>query len=230
MAEGEVQGTKAVTAERCPAHRPAQLPASFFARPADLVARELLGKTLVTTVGGMLTSGRIVETEAYFGADDPGSHAATRAMTDRNRVMYGPPGRVYVYFVYGNHHMLNLVTGPEGAAGAVLVRGVQPLTGIEIMRLRRGGRAPLTPARGPGCVACAFGIDLTLNDVELGSTIAVCDAPPVDDSAVMNTGRVGLSRGQELRLRFAVRGCVHVSSCRGSAGAHPRPSKERGQA
>lgn len=230
MTEDEARDTKAGSGEVCPAHHPAQLPGSFFARPADIVARELLGKTLVTSVEGMLTAGRIVETEAYFGADDPGSHAATRAVTTRNRVMYGPPGRVYVYFIYGNHHMLNLVTGPEGAAGAVLIRGVEPLAGIETMRLRRGGRAPLTPARGPGCVACAFGIDSTLNGVQLGSTIAVCDAPPVDDSAVMNTGRVGLSRGQELRLRFAVRGCVHVSSRRGSAGAHPRPSKERGQA
>src|SRR5450756_151066 len=113
------------------------LPKEFFARDSVTVARELLGKTIMSTAGGDVTSGRIVETEAYLGADDPGSHAATKGITKRNAVMYGPPGHAYVYFTYGNHHMLNLVTESDGVAGAVLVRAVEPVDGIDVMLRRR---------------------------------------------------------------------------------------------
>jgi len=202
------------------------LPAEFFARPSALVARDLLGKVLVTRVGGVLTAGRIVETEAYLGRDDPGSHAATRGVTKRNRVMYGPPGRAYVYFTYGNHYMLNLVTECAGVAGAVLIRAVEPLFGIETMLVRRGGRVAEAPARGPGCAAQAFGVDLSLNDSPLGGIIAVADAPPVDDDLMVTTGRIGLRNGHELPLRFYVRDNPHVSRARlgaapGRRGAHP---------
>ena len=100
---------------------------------------------LLTRAGGVLTGGRIVETKAYLGKDDQGSHAATRGVTKRNRVMYGPPGRAHVYFTYGNNHMLNLVTEQEGNAGAVLIRAIEPLFGLETMLVRRAGHVPEAP-------------------------------------------------------------------------------------
>lgn len=196
------------------------LPGAFFARPADLVARELLGKVLVTSVGDSVTAGRIVETEAYLGADDPGSHAATRGITPRNRVMYGPPGHAYVYFTYGNHNMLNLVACPEGTAGGVLIRAIEPLVGEDVMSARRGGRSGAELTNGPGKVAQALGVELRHNGLELSGEIAVYDAPPVPPEHVATSGRVGLSAGHELELRYYVRGNAFVS--RGRTG--PRPT------
>ena len=193
----------------------ALLPRAFFARSTALVARELLGKVLVTRVGDALCAGAIVETEAYLGADDPGSHAATKGVTARNRVMYGPPGHAYVYFTYGNHHMLNLVTEANGVAGAVLVRAVRPIAGVEAMEARRG-RAGVDLTNGPGKVAQAFGVDLGLNGVELGQTVAVYDAPGCDGASVGSSGRIGLSAGHELPLRYFIKREAYVS--RGRTG------------
>lgn len=190
------------------------LDASYFERPTAEVARSLLGKVLVSTVGDDRVAGVIVETEAYLGADDPGSHAATRGVTARNRVMYGPPGRAYVYFTYGNHHMLNLVTEPKGTAGAVLVRAVEPVAGLEVMTVRRGGRTGVELANGPGKVAQAFGVTLAHDGCELGGEIAVLDGPALDDAAVGISGRVGLSAGHDLPLRYYVLGNGYVSKGR----------------
>ncbi len=188
------------------------LPPAFFARDTATVARELLGKVLVSRVDGVETGGRIVETEAYLGAHDPGSHAATRGVTPRNRVMYGPPGRAYVYFTYGNHHMLNIVTESDGVAGAVLVRAIEPLIGVWVMERRRG-RSGIELTNGPGKVASALGITLALNGAELdGERLAVLDAPPVDPIA--SSARIGLSRGHEHELRFYVAGNPYVSKGR----------------
>jgi DNA-3-methyladenine glycosylase len=191
------------------------LDASFFERETSLVARDLLGKMLVTTAEGVVCGGRIVETEAYLGADDPGSHAATRGITARNRVMYGPPGCAYVYFTYGVHHMLNLVTEPEGVAGAVLIRAIEPLWGVESMERRRGRRG-VEVSNGPGKVAGSLGIDLGLNGEPLGESIAVYDAAHISDEAVSTSGRVGLSSGHDLQLRFYVTDSAYVS--RGRTG------------
>ena len=201
----------------------APLPAAFFARDTVTVARELLGKTIASHASGVLTAGVIVETEAYLGAHDPGSHAATRGVTARNRVMYGPPGCAYVYFTYGNHHMLNLVTEAEGTAGAVLVRAIEPLAGVEVMSTRRAGRTGPELTNGPGKVAAALGIDLTHNGVILGHELTVYDAPAAPDAEVGISGRVGLTDGHELPLRFYVRGNPYVS--KGRTG--PRPPKRR---
>lgn len=201
----------------------AVLPPSFFARRAEDVARELLGKTLVTRMGDTVTAGVIVETEAYLGSDDPGSHAATKGITARNQVMYGPPGRAYVYFTYGNHHMLNFVTCAEGTAGAVLVRAVEPVAGVEAMSVRRGGRTGVELTNGPGKVAAALGVDLRHNGQALEGELAVHDATPVPDSDVGTSGRIGLAAGHELVLRFFVRGSEYVS--RGRTG--PRPPRAR---
>lgn len=201
-----------------------RLPAAFFDRDTPTVARELLGKVLVSTSGDTVTGGRIVETEAYLGAHDPGSHAATKGMTRRNAVMYGSPGVAYVYFTYGNHHMINLVTEAEGTAGAVLIRAIEPLFGIEEMLRRRAPARGVNSANGPGKLAAALGIDLTDNGHALGvGRLSVYDAPSVSDAAVSTTGRVGLSDGHELELRYHLAGDPHVS--KGRTG--PRPPQRR---
>jgi DNA-3-methyladenine glycosylase len=199
------------------------LPPSFFDRPAEVVARQLLGKVLVTSFDDTVTGGRIVETEAYLGADDPGSHAATKGITGRNRVMYGPPSRAYVYFTYGNHHMLNLVTCGEGTAGAVLIRAIEPLAGIEMMTRRRKGRPVAELTNGPGKVAQALGVDLRHNGTVLPGEIVIADASDVPDGDVGVSGRIGLGAGHELPLRFYVQGSTYVS--KGRIG--PKPPRRR---
>jgi DNA-3-methyladenine glycosylase len=210
---------------------PRVLPASFYARDSAAVARDLLGCVLVSTAGRVVTSGRIVETEAYLGADDPGSHAATKGITKRNAVMYGPPGRAYVYFTYGNHHMFNVVTEPDGTAGAVLIRALEPLDGIDEMGRRRAeGRSPATPVArreltsGPGCLTRALGIDLACNGVPLDGSATLCLLERQGDrGAVATSGRVGLSAGHEAELRFFLEGDPFVSRARlGARPAHPR--------
>lgn len=171
---------------------------------------------LVSRADGVLTGGRIVETEAYLGQGDPGSHAATRGITKRNAVMYGPPGCAYVYFTYGNHHMLNLVTEEEGTAGAVLVRAIEPQLGTDEMVRRRGARPMHELANGPGKVAQALGLDLRDNGSVLGvGRVAVFDAPPPSEPVAVS-GRIGLTAGHERTLRFYLEGDEHVS--RGRTG------------
>lgn len=196
------------------------LPETFFARDTATVARDLLGKVLVSRAGGVLAGGRIVETEAYLGAHDAGSHAATRGITARNATMYGPPAHTYVYFTYGNHHMLNLVAEEEGTAGAVLVRAIEPLYGIDDMRARRSGRPDREVANGPGKLAAALGLDLSDNGGRLGEgSVAVFDAPHVADDEVARSGRIGLSAGHDVHLRFYLKDNAYVSS--GRTGPKP---------
>ncbi|MDO8916181.1 MAG: DNA-3-methyladenine glycosylase [Coriobacteriia bacterium] len=208
------------------------LPAAFFARDTVTVARELLGKVLVSSVDGVVTGGPIVEVEAYLGSHDMGSHAATKGITKRNSVMYGPPGTAYVYFTYGNHHMLNVVTEAEGVAGAVLVRAIEPRLGAaEMARRRDSGRSgphlgPADLASGPGKLTAALGVDLSLNGTALGSaTLSICDAPP-PEASVVSSGRVGLTGGHELELRFFLEGNQYVS--KGRTGPKP-PSARTGK-
>jgi DNA-3-methyladenine glycosylase len=199
------------------------LPAAFFTRGTEIVARELLGKVLVSSVGDTPAGGRIVETEAYLGAHDPGSHAATRGITGRNRVMYGPPGCAYVYFTYGMHHMLNLVTEPEGTAGAVLIRAIEPLLGADAMSVRRRGRTGPDLTNGPAKVAHALGIGLEHNSMPLGGALAAYDDPP-PTGRMGTSGRVGLAEGHDLLLRFYLEDNTYVS--RGRIG--PKPTRRRG--
>lgn len=200
------------------------LPAEFFARSAQLVAPELLGHVLASTAGGVVTAGRIVETEAYLGANDPGSHASTKGVTPRNRVMFGPPGTAYVYFTYGNHHMLNVVCEPEGTAGAVLVRALEPLVGVDVMSGRRNARPLRELCQGPGRLARALAIDLADNGVALGEgRVHLCEGVTVPPASVGVSGRVGLSDGYDLQLRFFVADSPFVSRGRIGPPRTPRP-------
>ena len=188
------------------------LPRAFFARPTPEVARALIGVQLWVSIGTETVAGRVVETEAYLGADDPASHAAA-GVTPRSAIMFGPPGMVYVYFIYGVHHCLNLVTEPAGQAGAVLLRALEPLVGCEVMARRRAAgrssdRALPSPdlCSGPGKLCQACGIDLAWNGLCLGP-----DSDPqrhiwcvlgTPARRVVATPRIGIKRARERLLRF----------------------------
>jgi len=198
----------------------------WFDRDPLEVSRDLLGCVLVSLVDGELTAGRIVETEAYLGAHDPGSHAATKGITARNAVMYGRPGSVYVYFTYGNHHMLNLVCLKEGTAGAVLIRALEPILGIESMMLRRPGRPLAELCNGPGKLAQALGLDLSDNGSLLGKgRLHVYAGSGSGLGEVVTSGRVGLTNGHELPYRFYLKQSRFVS--RGRVGPLMKRSRTR---
>lgn len=184
---------------------------SFFERPAERVAPDLLGARLVSTVGGRRVVGAIVEVEAYTGTDDPASHAAARiGRTRRNSSMYGPPGTAYVYLSYGVHWCLNVVTGGIGEPCAVLLRAVDPIEGLGVMATRRGRERHLTS--GPGRVGQAFGVTDALDGHEFSSPpLRLLPGWPTPPGWIDVSGRVGVSRAQDWPLRFSVRGNTSVS-------------------
>jgi DNA-3-methyladenine glycosylase len=185
--------------------------AGWLLAPVADVARALLGARLVSDVDGERTSGVIVETEAYLGPDDAASHAATRSgVTDRNRVMFGPPGRAYVYRSYGVHWCMNVVVGVEGRAGAVLLRGLEPLEGTATMARRRGRSGQL--ASGPGRLCQALGITKALYAHDLRHPpLQLLPGWPVPDPSVAVSARIGITRAIDRPLRFFVRGSAGVS-------------------
>jgi DNA-3-methyladenine glycosylase len=174
-------------------------------------ARGLLGCTLVSTVGGARAFVVIVETEAYAGPDDPASHAAaSRGRTERNRAMFGPPGRAYVYRSYGVHWCMNVVTGPDGVAQAVLLRGVESLAGLAVMERRRGGARPL--AAGPGRLCAALGITDALYGHDLRAPpLELASGWTVPEPAIGVSRRVGVGAATDWPYRFYVRGSRGVS-------------------
>ena len=163
---------------------------SFFDRDPISVARELLGKKIVRELNGELLSGMISETEAYTGADDTACHAA-KGKTERNAVMFGPPGHAYVYFIYGMYSMLNLVTESENPS-AILIRGLAPLDGIETMKRLRGRDTGLTD--GPGKLCMALSIDRGLNgiDVTRKRELWVEAYREIPDERIAATPRIGI--------------------------------------
>lgn len=193
-----------------PVARSRLLPRSFFARPADLVAPDLLNAVLSS--GGR--TARIVEVEAYRGDDDAASHAH-RGPTPRSAIMFGPPGHLYVYLSYGVHWCANVVAHGPGQAGAVLIRAVEPLAGVEDMWERRPtARRASDLGSGPGKVCQALGISLEHNGTDLTratSTVQLRSdgtAPPTDPQV---GPRIGISRAAELPWRFSVPGNPHRS-------------------
>jgi DNA-3-methyladenine glycosylase len=177
----------------------------FFNQPTVELAQALLGKYLVH---GDLR-GMIVETEAYLYHDDPGCHAS-RGPTARNAPMFGPAGRTYVYFIYGMYHCLNIVSGKTGEGEAVLIRALEPVAGIELMQKRRKTKKLENLCNGPGKLTQAFGITRKHNNRSLidgGLQIHAGRVKP----EICSSKRIGLSAGQELELRFFIKGSRFVS-------------------
>jgi len=199
------------------------LPADFYARDPRLVSRDLLGKVLLRREGRQVLAGRIVEVEAYLGEDDPAAHAAA-GLTRRNYVLFGPPGRAYVYFIYGNHYCLNVSCEPDGIAGGVLFRALEPIAGIERMARERGIAVQpdnLASMRlltsGPGRLAEALGVTRQRdNDKDLTSPAS--DLQIVDDGfpppRVLIGPRVGITKAAAHPLRYIIVGNQFVSGRR----------------
>lgn len=191
-----------------------RLERSFYDRDTLIVARELLGKRLVRQIDGARLAGRIVETEAYT-QDDAACHAS-RGCTPRTAVMFGPPGHAYVYFIYGMHHCFNVVTESEGTAGAVLIRALEPVEGLDQMLARRRGHSGVALTNGPARLCYALGIDRTLNGVDLvtGDRLWIEPDQTIPDAQIARGPRIGV-RGDERALncpwRFWVRDHPYVS-------------------
>jgi DNA-3-methyladenine glycosylase len=196
---------------------------SFFARDTLTVARELLGQRVVRCLdgycpadrGASCIAGRIVEAEAYIGEADEACHAAP-GRTARNAVMYGPAGHAYVYFIYGMHHCFNVVTEREGFPAAVLIRALEPVEGVDRMRVHRKGRAGVELTNGPAKLCYALAIDRALNGTDLvtGDELWIERDAAVDEGQIASGPRVNV-RGDERALnapwRFWIRGNRYVS-------------------
>jgi DNA-3-methyladenine glycosylase len=203
-----------------------KLPRAFYTRgDAVAVARELLGSLLVAPArGGRRVSGIIVETEAYRGPEDRASHAYGGRRTRRTETMYARGGTAYVYFVYGMYHQFNVVTGVADVPHAVLVRALEPVEGVDLMRRRRGGVAPPELTSGPGKLCIALGIDRRLDGVDLlGDRVWLEPRHRVSPAAIAAGPRVGIDYAREWaarRWRFWLRGNPFVS--RAPAASHRR--------
>jgi len=191
--------------------RPRILSKEFYARETVRVAKNLLGKQLVRVKGRVRMIGRIVEVEAYRGSDDPASHAF-HGLTLRNAPMFGEPGRAYIYFTYGNHYCLNITTHERGTPGAVLVRAIEPLEGISVMRRLRPNVPELALTNGPGKLTKALGIDKSLNEVDMTKPgpLFVMNAEEAHFKIGQST-RIGIRVGKDRLWRFYVSGSRHVS-------------------
>lgn len=192
------------------------LPREFYLDPPDRVARALLGKRLVRHLEGIRLAGRIVEAEAYFGFGDPAAHAFV-GKTLRNEVLFGPPGFAYVYFVYGMHFCLNISCEPEGQAGCVLLRALEPLEGLRNMARLRGLTSAAKPrllASGPGRLCQALGIEReTHNGIDVSSNRSGLHVEDdgFEPAEIVSLPRVGISKAADRPLRFAIAGNPFVS-------------------
>ena len=198
------------------------LPRSFYLRPTLQVARDLLGKHIVRKVGSKLLIGKIVEVEAYCKGD-PASHAF-RGITKRNEVMFWEGGHLYVYFTYGMHFCANVVTGNEGTGEAVLIRAVEPLAGIEVMKINRYGsnkslnlqslnrKLLINLSNGPAKFCQAFGIARKENGADLiDGEISITNGEAVPSKLVKRSSRIGIQQGLEKKWRFSIAGNIWVS-------------------
>ncbi len=193
----------------------------FFNRDVVAVARDLLGKLLIRREGRALLGGRVVEVEAYLGEDDPAAHAYA-GRTARNFVLFGPPGRAYVYFIYGNHYCLNVSCTPKGHGGGVLFRAIEPVFGLEAMAHARGIELPDFPratqlrliTSGPGRMAEALGITRE-RDNNKDLTSRKSDLWLADDGfrpeRILATPRIGITKAVDKQLRFSIAGNSFVS-------------------
>jgi DNA-3-methyladenine glycosylase len=192
--------------------RAATLPVAFFRRPAEIVAAELVGLVVVSTVGGERTAGRIVETEAYLGYDDPASHGYLHRRNARNAALFGPPGLWYVYLSYGMHWCANLVCQRAGLANAVLLRALEPIEGLDVMRRRRGRMPDRQLCSGPGKLCQALGITRDLDGLHMPrSTVVVLRGEPVIGRTIAATPRIGITKAADWPLRFHLAGSPWTS-------------------
>ncbi|MBA3644955.1 MAG: DNA-3-methyladenine glycosylase [Gemmatimonadaceae bacterium] len=188
------------------------LPRAFYNRETELVARDLLGCVLEYTTAEGKASGIIVETEAYIGEHDEACHAAV-GRTRRTDPLYGPPGMSYVYFIYGMYWCFNAVTREEGLPSAVLVRALEPLSGIASMRVRRPrAKSDRELTNGPGKLCGALGIDGAANRLSLQrGPLVIREGHTYNDGEIAITPRVGISRAVDWPLRWIVKDSPHVS-------------------
>ena len=178
------------------------LPLTFYSRPTLEVARDLLGCELWVNHGSTALGGKLVEVEAYIGEEDPSCHAH-RGRTRRTETMYGPPGMAFVYFTYGHHWMLNFVTERRGFPAAVLIRGIEPLSGIATMRRRRMVPRDYDLSNGPGKLTQAFGITGRDNGADLrGPRLVITRGSSEPREPITTSGRIGVGEGHERPWRF----------------------------
>jgi DNA-3-methyladenine glycosylase len=196
---------------------PTKLSRSFYSRPALDVANDLLGKVLVRRIGRKNLSGKIVETEAYVGPHDLACHAS-KGHTARTSIMFGPPGYAYVYMIYGFYFCLNVVTEPPGHPAAVLIRAIEPLDNVGLMRkLRRNPARETNITSGPGKLCMAMSIDKQLNGADLLGTAIWIEDRSLDAGNIRTSPRVGVDYAGEFKdkpWRFFVEGNPHVSRVR----------------
>ncbi|NLV76016.1 MAG: DNA-3-methyladenine glycosylase [Tissierellia bacterium] len=199
-----------------------KLDRSFYNRNTLIVAKELLGKILVHNIDGKLLKGKIVETEGYLGLRDKAAHSYGGKKTNRVETMYGDPGRAYVYLIYGMYYCLNIVTEEEGSPEAVLIRGVEPLEGIDEMSINRFGKSyhQLTKyqnrnlTNGPGKLSMAFNIDKTLDKENLCRNRLYVESGLEEDFNIIETTRIGIDYAEEAKdfpYRFYIEGNPYVS-------------------
>ena len=194
------------------------LPRAFYERETEIVAREMLGTVLECETSAGIASGIIVETEAYLGEHDLACHAAA-GRTARTEPLYGPPGTSYVYFIYGMYWCFNAVTRIEGLPSAVLVRALEPLAGIDLMRKRRSRiRNDVDLTNGPGKLCTALGIVGSMSAKSLQrKPIVIREGEPVPDEKVEVTARIGITKSADWPLRWIVKGNRFVSKGKVSA-------------
>jgi DNA-3-methyladenine glycosylase len=192
--------------------RAATLPVAFFRRPTEVVAQDLLGTVIVSTAGGELTTARIVETEAYLGYDDPASHGYLHRRNARNQALFGPPGSWYVYLSYGMHWCANLVCQRTGLASAVLLRALEPLDGLDVMRRRRGPVPDRELCSGPGKLCQALGIMRDLDGRGMAESEVMVHRPrSTEEDTIVATSRIGITKAADWPLRFVVAGSPWLS-------------------
>lgn len=194
---------------------PMILPVSFYSRPTLDVLEDLIGKVLVRDFKGEVTSGIIVEAEAYCGEDDPASFAH-RGRTKKSEMLYGPPARTFVYLTYGMHHMLNVVTEMENFPAAVLIRALEPLEGISLMKARRKTDEIKKLCSGPAKLCQALSIDLSLNDLPVSSPkspllIKEDLGKEKRERELLWRPRIGIRQGQEKLWRAYLKDSPFIS-------------------
>lgn len=182
----------------------------FFNKSTLEVAKALLGCYLISKSNEGEAIGKIVETEAYL-KNDPASHSFT-GKTERNKAMFGPPGRAYVYFTYGMYHCFNVVTETEGVGEAVLIRALEPIKGLEIMKKRRKTGKVTNLCSGPAKLVQALGINKEHNHIDLtNSNLRLCLGEKINPKEVFQTTRIGISKGADLPYRFMIKNNPFVS-------------------